>query len=71
MRIIKRSGKEVGFDISKIMAAVQKANREVKEADRMSQGQIDDISNEVEEICMDMAHTPSVEEIQDMVETRS
>lgn len=50
MRIIKRSGKEVGFDISKIMAAVQKANREVKEADRMSQGQIDDISNEVEEI---------------------
>ena len=70
MRIIKRSGKEVGFDISKIMAAVQKANREVKEADRMSQGQIDDISNEVEEICMDMAHTPSVEEIQDMVENQ-
>jgi len=70
VRIIKRSGKEVGFDISKIMAAVQKANREVKEADRMSQGQIDDISNEVEEICMDMAHTPSVEEIQDMVENQ-
>ena len=70
MRIIKRSGKEVGFDISKIMAAVQKANREVKEADRMSQGQIDDISNEVEESCMDMAHTPSVEEIQDMVENQ-
>lgn len=70
MRIIKRSGKEVGFDISKIMAAVQKANREVKEADRMSQGQIDDISNRVEEICMDMAHTPSVEEIQDMVENQ-
>lgn len=70
MRIIKRSGKEVGFDISKIMAAVQKANREVKEADRMSQEQVDDISNRVEEICMDMAHTPSVEEIQDMVENQ-
>lgn len=70
MRIIKRSGKEVGFDISKIMAAVQKANREVKEADRMSQEQIDEISNKVEEICMDMAHTPSVEEIQDMVENQ-
>ncbi len=68
VRIIKRSGKEVGFDISKIMAAVQKANREVKEADRMSQEQVDEISNRVEEICMDMAHTPSVEEIQDMVE---
>lgn len=70
MRIIKRSGKEVGFDISKIMAAVQKANREVKEADRMSQDQVDDISNKVEEICMEMAHTPSVEEIQDMVENQ-
>ena len=70
MRIIKRSGKEVGFDISKIMAAVQKANREVKEADRMSQEQVDEISNKVEEICMEMAHTPSVEEIQDMVENQ-
>ena len=70
MRIIKRSGKEVGFDISKIMAAVQKANREVKEVDRMSQEQVDEISNRVEEICMDMAHTPSVEEIQDMVENQ-
>lgn len=70
MKIIKRSGKEVGFDISKIMAAVQKANREVKEADRMSQEQVDEISNKVEEICMEMAHTPSVEEIQDMVENQ-
>ncbi|MGN0132734.1 MAG: anaerobic ribonucleoside-triphosphate reductase [Lachnospiraceae bacterium] len=70
MRIIKRSGKEVGFDISKIMAAVQKANREVPEADRMSAEQIDEISNNVEKICLDMAHTPSVEEIQDMVENQ-
>ena len=70
MRIIKRSGKEVGFDISKIMAAVQKANREVPEADRMSAEQIDEISNNVEKICMEMAHTPSVEEIQDMVENQ-
>ena len=70
VRIIKRSGKEVGFDISKIMAAVQKANREVKEADRMSQEQVDEISNRVEEICMEMAHTPSVAEMQDMVENQ-
>lgn len=70
MRIIKRSGKEVGFDISKIMAAVQKANREVTEADRMSPEQIDEISENVEKICLDMAHTPSVEEIQDMVENQ-
>jgi ribonucleoside-triphosphate reductase len=70
VRIIKRSGKEVGFDISKIMAAVQKANREVTEADRMSPEQIDEISENVEKICLDMAHTPSVEEIQDMVENQ-
>lgn len=70
MKIIKRSGKEVGFDISKIMAAVQKANHEVTDADRMSPEQIDEISNNVEEICLNMAHTPSVEEIQDMVENQ-
>ncbi|MBQ8189758.1 MAG: anaerobic ribonucleoside-triphosphate reductase [Lachnospiraceae bacterium] len=70
MKIIERSGKEVGFDISKIMAAVQKANNEVTDADRMSPGQIDEISNNVEEICINMAHTPSVEEIQDMVENQ-
>ncbi len=70
MKIIKRSGKEVGFDISKIMAAVQKANNEVTDADRMSPEQIDEISNNVEEICINMAHTPSVEEIQDMVENQ-
>ena len=70
MKIIKRSGKEVGFDISKIMAAVQKANNEVTDADRMSPEQIDEISNNVEQICVNMAHTPSVEEIQDMVENQ-
>jgi len=70
MKIIKRSGKEVGFDISKIMAAVQKANREVSEADRMTEKQIDVISDNVEKICMSMTHTPSVEEIQDMVENQ-
>lgn len=70
MKIIKRSGKEVGFDISKIMAAVQKANREVTEAERMSAEQIDEISDNVEKICLDIAHTPSVEEIQDMVENQ-
>ena len=70
MKIIKRSGKEVGFDISKIMAAVQKANHEVTDADRMSPEQIDEISNNVEQICVNMAHTPSVEEIQDMVENQ-
>ena len=70
LKIIKRSGKEVGFDISKIMAAVQKANKEVKDSDRMSPEQIDTISNNVEKICLEMSHTPGVEEIQDMVENQ-
>ncbi len=70
MKIIKRSGKEVGFDISKIMAAVQKANREVNESDRMTEKQIDVISDNVQTLCMEMTHTPSVEEIQDMVENQ-
>ena len=70
MRIIKRSGKEVSFDISKIMAAVQKANREVSEKKRMTPEQIDRISFTVEQICEEMTHTPSVEEIQDMVENQ-
>ncbi len=70
MKIIKRSGQEVGFDISKILAAVQKANKEVPVAVRLSNQQIDDISSNVEEICHELSHTPSVEEIQDMVENQ-
>ena len=68
MKIIKRSGTEVGFDISKIINAVQKANREVPETERLTAEQIDSISDNVEKICIGMSHTPSVEEIQDMVE---
>jgi transcriptional regulator NrdR family protein len=48
MKIIKRSGQEVGFDISKILAAVQKANKEVPVAVRLSNQHIDDISSNVE-----------------------
>ncbi len=70
MNIIKRSGKEVGFDITKILNAVQKANKEVPVAARLTSEQIDDISSRVEDICKDMSHTPSVEEIQDMVENQ-
>ncbi|MCR5655637.1 MAG: anaerobic ribonucleoside-triphosphate reductase [Lachnospiraceae bacterium] len=68
MKIIKRSGTEVGFDITKIINAVQKANREVPETERLTAEQVDSISNNVEELCVGMSHTPSVEEIQDMVE---
>ena len=54
MKIIKRSGSEVTFDISKIMAAVAKANKEVVHSERLSDEQIETISDNVESICQEM-----------------
>ena len=68
MKIIKRSGSEVTFDISKIMDAVSKANMEVVHSERLSEEQIETISNNVESICKEMNRSLSVEEIQDLVE---
>ena len=68
MRIIKRSGTEVAFDISKIVAAVGKANKEVVETDRLSSEQIREIAKKVTLTCSSMNRTFSVEEIQDLVE---
>ena len=65
MKIIKRSGSEVTFDISKIMDAVSKANMEVVHSERLSEEQIETISNNVESICKEMNRSLSVEEIQD------
>ena len=70
MKIIKRSGSEVTFDISKIMAAVSKANMEVVHSERLSEEQIETISNNVESICKEMNRSLSVEEIQDLVENQ-
>ena len=68
MRIIKRSGAEVDFDISKIIAAIYKANAVVGEDDKLKKSQVDRIANTVENQCMSMNRAMSVEEIQDMVE---
>ena len=54
MKIIKRSGSEVTFDITKIMAAVSKANQEVVHSERLSDEQIKTISDNVESICEEM-----------------
>ena len=70
MKIIKRSGTEVTFDIAKIMAAVSKANKEVVHSERLSDEQIKKISVNVEEICQEMNRSLSVEEIQDLVENQ-
>jgi len=68
MRIIKRSGAEVDFDISKIISAIYKANAVVGEDDKLKKAQVDRIANTVENQCMSMNRAMSVEEIQDMVE---
>ncbi len=68
MNIIKRSGEEVEFDISKIIVAVQKANREVPEQERLSEDQIQAVGSFVEEQAKKTTRALSVEEIQDLVE---
>ncbi len=70
MRIIKRSGSEVEFDISKIIAAVFKANAVVEEDKRLNKSQIDKIAANVEKRCLEMNRAVNVEEIQDMVENQ-
>ena len=68
MKIIKRNGAEVTFDIDKIKSAITKANDVVEEKARMTALQIDRIAESVEISCVEMGRSPSVEEIQDLVE---
>ena len=68
MNVIKRNGSEVAFDIHKIRTAIMKANQSVPEEIRMTDLQIDRIAESVEFSCFKMKRSPSVEEIQDMVE---
>ena len=68
MKIIKRSGAEAVFDITKIIAAMAKANNEVPETERLTREQIHIAAANVEKQCVDMNRAPSVEEIQDLVE---
>ena len=68
MKIIKRSGTEVPFDITKIIVAITKANDSVDARDRLTQEQITRISSAVAERCQALNRAVNVEEIQDMVE---
>ena len=68
MKVIKRNGSEVTFDITKIIAAITKANESVDESIRMTPMQIQRIAESVEFSCLKMNRSPSVEEIQDLVE---
>ena len=68
MKVIKRNGTEVVFDITKIILAITKANESVDESIRMTPMQIQRIAESVEFACLKMNRSPTVEEIQDYVE---
>ena len=68
MKIIKRNGAEVVFDIKKIEVAITKANEASEEKYRMTPLQIQRITEHVQIACEQMGRSPSVEEIQDLVE---
>ena len=68
MKIIKRNGSEAVFDITKIIAAITKANNVVAENQRLTKEQVIDISDKVQKTCLERGHAMNVEEIQDLVE---
>ena len=68
MKIIKRNGSDAVFDISKIIAAVTKANNVVASNQRLTKEQITAIADDVAQECQSRNHAMNVEEIQDLVE---
>lgn len=70
MKIIKRNGAEVPFDITKIITAVTKASDSVSGKSRLTREQITQIAAEVTDQCQSLNRAVSVEEIQDMVENK-
>ena len=68
MKIIRRSGVEDEFNSLKIEEAIRKANNSVPLVDRLSEKHISRIVEDVVEECEELKHSPSVEEVQDMVE---
>ena len=70
MKIIKRNGSEVPFDITKIITAVTKASDSVGGKSRLTREQINQIADDVTEQCQALNRAVSVEEIQDMVENQ-
>ena len=68
MKIIKRNGSEVSFDLSKIVNAIAAANKEVPSDERLKEREIKFAALNVEDQCREAGHTVTVEEIQDMVE---
>ena len=70
MKIIKRSGTEVKFDINKIVKAIEGANNEVSLDKQLTQEQILECARNVENICHEKGRILNVEEVQDLVENQ-
>lgn len=68
MKIIKRSGAEAVYDRNKIAMAIKKANAQVAESKRLTEGQIESIVDDIEIECHSSGHALNVEDIQDLVE---
>ena len=68
MKIIKRSGVEVVFDINKVTEAIRKANEDAIEKERLTEEQIQEVSNNVHKQCKKAKHSLGVEDIQNLVE---
>ncbi len=68
MNIIKRDGREVEFDVNKIINAIKKANKEVLESQKLSEEQIETIAANIEKTARKTSYALNVEKIQDMVE---
>lgn len=68
MKIIKRNGSEVTFEVEKIVNAIAKANAEVPEDQRLTEREIQFASLNVTDECEKAGHTVTVEEVQDLVE---
>ena len=70
MKIIKRSGAEVQFDIQKIINAIQGANHEVTPTKRLSDEDVLKCAENVEKLCLEKGRILTVEEVQDLVENQ-
>ncbi len=70
MKIIKRSGAEVQFDIQKIINAIQGANHEVTPTKRLSDEDVLSCAENVEKLCLEKGRILTVEEVQDLVENQ-
>lgn len=68
LKVIKRNGEEVSFEISKIKNAIAKANLEIPKIHQLNSYQIDAIADTIEKQLSELPHAANVEDIQDMVE---